>query len=227
MLKDSDIRLALKNNTSKTNNPLHYIIKKDNSTVVVDELSVNNANARADVVAINGELHCFEIKSDVDTFKRLENQMQNYLRIFDRINFVTTEKHITNLSNRLPDCAGIYILRKKNHNISFEKIRSNQNNANIEKYSVFNLLWNIEMKFLVKKAGIKGYTKMNNNEVCDAIIDKITFKDLRYCIRSLLKIRSEKINWKVNQTKELYDEYAQFLSTPLMHQSFLPHLALQ
>lgn len=99
MLKELDIKQALKTDKSKTQSPLYKIHKKDNSTIVVDEMCINNSSARADVVAINGELHCFEIKSDVDTFKRLENQMNNYLEIFDKIYFAIVSKSLSHCLN--------------------------------------------------------------------------------------------------------------------------------
>jgi hypothetical protein len=218
MLKELDIKQALKTDKSKTQSPLYKIHKKDNSTIVVDEMCINNSSVRADVVAINGELHCFEIKSDVDTFKRLENQMNNYLEIFDKIYFITTEKHITKITNVLPDCVGVYVIQKKNRNISFEEFKKPLLNGARNTFKVLNLLWNVELKHLIKSLQIKGFTKMQNQELYEKILDLINEKELHFYIRSILKMRSQIANWKVNQTKELYDEYALFLST---HQNSL------
>jgi hypothetical protein len=218
MLKELDIKQALKTDKSKTQSPLYKIHKKDNSTIVVDEMCINNSSVRADVVAINDELHCFEIKSDVDTFKRLENQMNNYLEIFDKIYFITTEKHITKITGILPDCVGVYVIQKKNRNISFEEFKKPFLNDKRNTFKVLNLLWNVELKHLIKSLQIKGFTKMQNQELYEKILDLINEKELHFYIRSILKMRSQIANWKVNQTKELYDEYALFLST---HQNSL------
>ncbi len=218
MLKELDIKQALKTDKSKTQSPLYKIHKKDNSTIVVDEMCINNSSVRADVVAINGELHCFEIKSDVDTFKRLENQMNNYLEIFDKIYFITTEKHITKITDTLPECVGVYVIHKKNRNISFEEFKKPLLNSARNIFKVLNLLWNVELKHLVKSLQIKGFTKMQNQELYEKILDLMNEKELHFYIRSILKMRSQIASWKVNHTKELYDEYALFLST---HQNSL------
>lgn len=217
MLKEIDIKNALRGKESKINSPIYKICQKDSSTIVVDELCINNSTVRADMVAINGELHCFEIKSDADTFKRLDNQMSNYLNVFDQIYFITTEKHIEKIANSLPECVGVYEIKIKNGNISFERLKAAQKNINTNNHSILNLLWNIEIKYLMKSINLKGYSKMTHYDICNAILDIITEEDLRYYVRSMLKLRAEKVNWKVNHTKELYDEYVQFLST---HQNF-------
>lgn len=223
MLKEIDIRNALKTKIPKAQSPLYKIYKKDSSTIVVDEMCINNSTVRADLVAINGELHCFEIKSDVDTFKRLENQMKNYLEIFDKIYFVTTQKHITKISNILPECVGVYLIQTKNRVISFEEFKKPTYNSNRDVYKILNLLWNIELKYLIKSLKIKGFTKMQNKEIYDVILSRITEDKLHHYVRAILKLRSEKANWKANHIKGLYGEYVQFLSTP---QNFLFSLPL-
>jgi len=208
MLNEIEIKNLLKNNISKTQSPIYYISKKDNTTVVVDELCVNNGIARADVVAINGKLHCFEIKSDFDTFKRLDNQLINYLKIFDEISLITTQSHIDKLDN-LPDCIGVYQIKGNR----FEVIKKPTLNSNTDIYSLFCILWRPEVNYVSKMLNIKNYYKISFNDLCDKILSNINEDQLKFYIRAILKLRAKIMNWKSNHTKELYDEYVRFLST--------------
>lgn len=225
MLKEIDIKNALKTHQSILQSPLYHISQKDKTTIVVDELCVNNSSVRADVVAINGELHCFEIKSDADTFQRLDNQIHHYSKVFDKIYFITTEKHIDKIGNRLPNWIGIYEIKIKNNHLVFEILQKPKQNKDIDYCYLLNMIWNPELKLLLKSLCISGYTKMTLNEIYSTIIQNTNKYDLSYYIRSILKIRTEKLNWKqVNQTKGLYDEYVRFLSTQtsyqFLHQNF-------
>ncbi len=66
MLKEIDIKEAVKTSNSNFNSPIFKICQKNKSTIVADKLCIYNASFHPDVVAINRELHCFEIKSDAD-----------------------------------------------------------------------------------------------------------------------------------------------------------------
>jgi len=47
-------------------------------TLVVDELGLNHGECRADIAVINGHLVGYEIKSNKDSLRRLEGQVNSY-----------------------------------------------------------------------------------------------------------------------------------------------------
>jgi hypothetical protein len=53
---------------------------------------IRSAKSRGDVAILNGTSTVYEIKSHYDSFERLDTQLLDYKRIFDRIYIVTTDK---------------------------------------------------------------------------------------------------------------------------------------
>ena len=78
------------------------------------------ANSIADTVIINGHGTVYEIKSDLDSFDRLEGQLEDYFKVFSFVNVVIPEEKISNLRERLAGMpvsgryVGIYVLTDRN-----------------------------------------------------------------------------------------------------------------
>jgi hypothetical protein len=87
-------------------------------------------NCKADVVVVNGTSAVYEIKSELDSFARLENQIKNYLKIFDYINVITSVSQVNKLKSILPDKAGILLLTNRNTISTIRESKSNRKNTN-------------------------------------------------------------------------------------------------
>ena len=87
-------------------------------------------NCKADVVVVNGTSAVYEIKSELDSFARLENQVKNYLKIFDYINVITSASQVNKLKSILPDKAGILLLTNRNTISTIRESKSNRKNTN-------------------------------------------------------------------------------------------------
>ena len=69
----------------------------------------------ADMVVVNGKSIAYEIKTEFDTFVRLETQLTSYLKVFDKVFMVISENHLKKLELLLDEkysCVGIYIMKK-------------------------------------------------------------------------------------------------------------------
>ena len=53
--------------------------------LVIDELGIMHGKARVDIAVINGSIHGYEIKSSMDTLKRLPRQMAAYDSCFQNV----------------------------------------------------------------------------------------------------------------------------------------------
>ena len=77
------------------------------------------AGSIADTVIINGHGTVYEIKSDLDTFERLEGQLRDYYTVFSYVNVVIPEERLTCLRERLaamPEFGrhvGIYVMTRR------------------------------------------------------------------------------------------------------------------
>lgn len=104
---------------------------------------------KADVVIINGTSTVYEIKSEYDSFNRLEKQITSYLDMFDRINVITTEVQSEKLKTVLPESCGIMILTERN---SISVVRDAQSNkVNIRLPVLFDSLRKQEYTQIVRE----------------------------------------------------------------------------
>lgn len=70
-------------------------------------------NCKADLVILNGTATVYEIKSERDSLTRLENQVENYKRVFAKVNVISSEHHINGIIETVPDDVGIMCLTKR------------------------------------------------------------------------------------------------------------------
>lgn len=83
---------------------------------VFEEVTVPSGKARADIVAVNGHVVAYEIKSDFDSIKRLENQIKEYDKNFEMNYIVVGVKYADSIANVIPDYWGIIVAKKTNKN---------------------------------------------------------------------------------------------------------------
>lgn len=158
-LYDKDIREALIKKISKFN------VNK-----IVEELYIHNGNAIADVVTITTKnIHCYEIKSDVDNVKRIIKQGEFFNLSFNKITLVTTQKHIENALKFAPKYWGIILVNLKENDITLKYVRKNSYNKYFDKEAALKILWKEELLKLVsikknlRKELIIKYISDNNS----------------------------------------------------------------
>jgi len=92
---------------------LNDLLKNDNSqdTFAITEFSIANFSRRVDIVlSKNKNLYAFEIKSEFDSLIRLEGQIVEYLKHFDKVTVVSTSKHINNILLKTPKNVSVWEL---------------------------------------------------------------------------------------------------------------------
>lgn len=104
---------------------------------------------KADAVVLNGTSTVYEIKSEYDSFFRLENQIESYFQIFDHINVITSKTQALKIGKHLPDTVGILILNERN-NISTVR-DSMTNKKNIKPDILFDSLRKTEYLKIIKE----------------------------------------------------------------------------
>lgn len=87
------------------------ILKQAKSAVSIFELPVGES--RADLCKVNGHSAAYEIKTDLDTFYRLEKQLTDYFDVFDYVYVVTSDNRVSALPDYVPDSCGIYSYHQK------------------------------------------------------------------------------------------------------------------
>ncbi|EPF2929270.1 sce7726 family protein [Vibrio navarrensis] len=70
-------------------------------------------SCKADLVILNGTATVYEIKSERDSLTRLEHQVENYKRVFAKVNVISSEEHIDGILKAVPEDVGIMCLTKR------------------------------------------------------------------------------------------------------------------
>jgi len=125
LTRDNDIRTPLVG-------WLRELHKDELETAYLHELKMPRPSARVDLAVVNGEFIGYEIKSDLDRLDRLDCQIPAYTSIFEKVNLVTTKKHLSAARARIPNSWGIIIFQdnsfcikrkaKKNRKLVFSSL---------------------------------------------------------------------------------------------------------
>jgi hypothetical protein len=106
------------------------------ASALLTEFSVDSC--KADVVILNGTSSVYEIKTELDSFDRLQRQLAAYRKVFDQIYVVTSESEISNLTRVTDANVGLIQLCSDNALICVREAVSNR--ANVHPESVFGCL---------------------------------------------------------------------------------------
>ena len=69
-----------------------------NTTTALTEIPI--AKSKADFVLINGKAVVYEIKTELDNFDRLENQINDYYKAFDHVAVVTCKRKSSGIEEK-------------------------------------------------------------------------------------------------------------------------------
>ena len=81
-------------------------------TTALTEVPVSKSIA--DFILLNGKATVYEIKTELDTFERLDSQLANYYKAFDNVCVVVPESKLDSIENKLENNnIGIYYISKR------------------------------------------------------------------------------------------------------------------
>lgn len=86
------------------------------------------SNSIADVAVFNGTSTAYEIKTEYDSFDRLNNQLDSYSKVFDKIYVVIPPTSLERLTRIIPDNVGICILTERYTLVEEKEAKSNIQN---------------------------------------------------------------------------------------------------
>ncbi len=163
------------------------------TTLVLDELGIHHGKYRADIAVVNGSMVGYEIKSDTDTLRRLEAQVFGYNSVFDRVNLISTERHLDEALEKVPEWWGIFLaFLGPRDGIHFNRLRPSKKNPTVDDQAVAKLLWRNEVKDILFELGVRGgILREKRANLYGYVVEKLSSKQLRLVVREHLKNRSE------------------------------------
>lgn len=187
---DVVIRKALKNRLKEEHSG-------DKKLRIVGELGIHHGIARVDLAVVNGIMHGYEIKSDLDTLKRLPEQMSVFNSVFDKMTLVVGKNHLHDAIKIIPEWWEIIIAKvDENGSIAFNKIREGEYNKNQDMISIAKLLWREEaLKILETEGEATGLYSKSRDMIYNKLASVLNKKTLSDRVRETLFFRTD---WRLD-----------------------------
>ena len=132
-------------------------------------------SARADVVMITPDyLYGIEIKSDADTYARLEKQVKNYNWYYDRNIIVVGSSHAAHVKEHVPDWWGIITVEAdENGAPDFYVMRHADINPRVKDKRKISILWRTELNRILERNDLPKYKDKSKLFVQEKLIEKV------------------------------------------------------
>lgn len=157
---------------------------KQNPSDTITIFELNTGSSRADICMFNGTSRVYEIKTEYDSFARLDSQMNDYKQAYEYLNLVIPKSKLDDAIKFIDETIGIIVYSFSNNRIRFETFRIPIHNDDIDS--------RFQMSQLTKKQ-LQSIT-LNSNSARDDMINDI--------IRTYTKTEINK--FFINLMKEKY-----------------------
>lgn len=163
VLHDKDIREPLFDFLEETYGKVRILEEKQIGSV------------RSDIVMITPEfLYGIEIKSDADTYARLEKQVKYYNWYYDRNIIVVGSSHAAHISEHVPKWWGIITVDSDNEGApDFYILREPSENPRVKDKRKITILWRPELNRLLEKNLLPRYSKKSKEFVQEKLLEKV------------------------------------------------------
>lgn len=163
------------------NELIKLLLKKygTRNSVYFNEFRVGNSIA--DMVMFNGESKAFEIKTEYDTPRRLDKQMDDYKRFFDKCYIIVPEDKVDEYRDIVESTTGIIAMSRNNGRIILKEIRHAEQNERFEFEALMSCLRTEEYKNIVLSLGesLEGIAGYDVYKYCYQVISKANPNELR------------------------------------------------
>ncbi|WP_352408563.1 sce7726 family protein [Lawsonibacter hominis] len=110
-----------------------------NTTTALTQIPISKS--KADFILINGKAVVYEIKTELDTFERLDSQLRDYFKAFNHVCVVTSESHYDRAISILKDTpVGIYVLTSQNTISKKLRKEPTEDNSHLDYTAIFKVL---------------------------------------------------------------------------------------
>lgn len=162
MLHDQDIREPL----------FEYLEEVYGKIRIIEEKQMGNS--RADVVMVTEEaLFGIEIKSDADTYARLESQVKDYDKFYDYNIVVVGTTHAMHIEEHVPEWWGIITAEIEEDSLDFYYLRRPQPNPNMDLKKKVQILWRPEVAHILEKYRLPAYKEKSKQYAMRKLVEKM------------------------------------------------------
>ena len=110
-----------------------------NTTTALTQIPISKS--KADFILINGKAVVYEIKTELDTFERLDTQLRDYFKAFNHVCVVTSDSQYDRAASLLQNTpVGIYALTPQNTISSKLRKEPQEDNSRLDYTAIFKVL---------------------------------------------------------------------------------------
>lgn len=190
ILYDKDIREPLYDFLEETYGKIRIIEEKQ------------MGKSRADAVMVTEDaLYGIEIKSDADTYARLERQVRDYDRFYDYNYAVVGTSHAIHIREHVPKWWGIITVELVDQTTDFYILRNPAPNPKINWKRKISLLWRPELAHIQELNQMPRYKEKSKQFVAEKILQNVPLETLRF------QISEELFQRDYNEIAETIQEY--------------------
>lgn len=136
-----------------------------NTAFMLTEFRVDDC--KADAVVLNGTSHIYEIKSEMDSFERLDRQLAAYRKMFEFITVITTEHLYKSVENLVQKEIGIMVLADGGYRFRKNPFReATSNKKKVDPVVIFNSLQRREYLKIIKEIFGVTLSHLPNTQIC-------------------------------------------------------------
>ncbi len=182
-LGDPDVRPTLLSYLAET-------CAQSPDTFITEELGICRGQVRVDVAVVNGIIHGYEIKSDIDNLRRLAGQVALYSQVLDKATLVVGEAHLHEAIPLLPSWWGVILIRSGSGQPDFEPLREASLNQEQNPRSMVELLWREQALLLLEeRKQARGYRDKPRRYIWDRLCEVMSPQEISESVRLQLKAR--------------------------------------
>ena len=136
--------------------------------------------SRADAVMVTPDsLYGIEIKSDADTYARLERQVKDYNLYYDYNYAVVGTSHATHIEEHLPGWWGIITVERVEGKADFYILKKPLPNPEMDWQRKISILWRPELAHIQKLNGLPEYKEKSKLFVQRRLLEKVAAEVLQ------------------------------------------------
>ncbi|WP_181429187.1 sce7726 family protein [Curtobacterium sp. MCSS17_008] len=175
--------------------------------LVVDEFVVGT-EGRIDLALVGDALIGYELKSDLDTLRRLPQQMSSYSKVFDFCTLVVTDRHLGAARRALDSRWGLAVVRREAGKLTYKQIRKARPLRRTDAVALAGLLWRDEALHALDLLGAAAGLRSKPRDVLWERLAQVASQDeLRAIVVRALTARQ---GWRDVQAPREYDETFQY-----------------
>ena len=164
----------------------------DSSHILVPEVDINWAvPARMDILLVSNRISGFEIKSDHDSLRRLNRQVEAYSFVVERACLVVGRRHLSRALPELPAWWAVWEASWQGSAIRLRQVRSGRLNPELNLLAVTSFLDREQVTATLGGMGCRGLSRLSVHELRAQLVRALPRRTILSLVRASMIARPD------------------------------------